>query len=405
MAKDKSKKEVLAEIKGKTMLIGLSDKTPYFVNTGHYGLNMVVSGRWAGGWPGGRVSEVFGDPSSGKSILMMRAMISMQRGEILIVDDGYVKDDSFILLDDTEKAYVSEFCTSLGFDVTDVVEMKKSKTVEGHFINAMETLAKIRGMNKSAPIGVFLDSIAQLSTAHEVKVGMGKRDMDKAGKIHQAMRLYSDDINEFGAFYLIANHVIANIGAMFGPQRIVKGGSGIAFQSSVRVDLKYKSKFIRNKQKTDESGDRGEAYGTKIVAIAEKNKITTPFKFTAMDIYYATGVDPYSGLFDYFSRQGNLIMVEDAKGGKNPKPAQFEYRSKDDMGNIADKVGVTFEKKDFEHFIIDNDILGLKKQKIAYMEPLAEAPEYEEVIEDEGGEPQANFTPAPPPVIEREAKI
>lgn len=374
----KSKSDVIAELQEdkdtKAMFTqGMSDKSQYYVHTGHYGLNRVVSGMYWGGWASGRVAELYGDPSTGKSILFMAGMRSMQKGLIYVVPDAKVRvADSYVLLDDTEKVYVESFCNKLDFNVLDVLELNSTQTVESHFQYAISMVKKINKVIKSPhtiPIGIFCDSVAQLSTVHERKVGLDKKDMTKAGALHAAWRVYSNDVNDYQVVYLLANHVIANVGVMYGPKTTVKGGSGTPFQASVRVELKYKSRMVRNVMETVTTGKRGDVYGNRIVASAAKNKVTIPHQFTAIDVYYDFGIDPYSGLQDHFVRQGQLTSIKKTK----TTPDLLKFKGYDQ----------TFEDKDFEAFIIDNDILQVKAHGMEYAEPIRQKlPEFGEEFEE-----------------------
>ncbi len=413
---ESAKDKVLALLKkDKNVILGLDSKCAYFINSGHYGLNRVISGRWNGGWAAGTVNEIFGDPSAGKSIIILSAMVSMQNKNIFIPEDHaktVTLDDTFTILDDTEKVYLIDFSKKLGLDIDDIIQLKRTKTVEKHFEQVEEKTDMIRKITKKAPLGVFLDSISQLSTVHEMKTDMKKKDMSKAGQVHKAMRKYSDFINKHNVMYLIASHVIANVGAMFGPKKVVKGGAGLAFQSSVRIDLHYKTRFVKNVIKTDESGERGEVYGVRIIADAKKNKVTAPFQFTVVDIYYDQGIDPYSGLFDYFFRKDKISILK--KGGKGKsgevdedgtvtkkavkgKPALYSFEGIDD----------NFERDLFPEFVIKHDLLEFGGES-KYLTPIDKSrydnSTEEKIADEETDSEDLSPIPAPPKPEERTSK-
>jgi RecA/RadA recombinase len=416
MAKNKSVKGELYESleKDKTVILGLDAKIPYFVNSGHYGLNRVLSGRWLGGWSAGTVGEMFGDPSTGKSLLTSRAMVSLQRKEIYI-NEGCEKEvdltDTFIILDDTEKAYQEKFCQMQGMDINDLIKLHKTLTVETHFTQMEDKVDKIRALTKQAPLGVFCDSISQLSTDNEMEKGMETTDMgNKAKKVHQAMRLYSDYIYSNMVMYLANSHVTDSLNP-YGQKRVIKGGKGMAFQSTVRLDLRYLSKFIRNIMDTAEVGERGETYGVKILAETVKNRVAPPFMFTVIDVYFDRGIDPYSGLFDYFTRTGQVVLkpVDKKKKEKEKEkePEETGKKKKKKKKIDPDTLYLFDGKHEFKHaelpqLIISQDLLGVKAAGFEYMTPIDAGEVFEEDLEEDDKDfPTAAPPPPLPPVPPR----
>ncbi len=395
----------------KTVILGLDAKIPYFVNTGHYALNWALCNNYAGGWPGGKVVELFGDPSTGKSLIMVKAMASMQDGDILVPDDMKKEvnvEDGITILDDTEKAYTEAFCSMLGLQVGDVVQLDESLTVEAHFTRMMDKVKTLRKITRKGPIAVIVDSLSQLSSKHERKAGLDKPDMDRAKKIHAAMRLYAEPLNRQKVLYLVSNHVTEKIGVIFGSNRTVKGGKAVAFEASIRVDLRYKMQFIRNKMET-EAGDRGEVYGVKIIANIQKNKVAMPFRWAVMDVFFDQGIDPYSGLYDHFLRQGRIKLLEKAKAKTKKQeavPALYQYTHQNS--------GYEFYDGTFDQCVIANDLLEIKEQGKQYL-PMIDRSRYINSVEASTGDstsPENTQTPenvsiAPPPPaapLQREAK-
>lgn len=357
---ESAKDAVYAELKkDKSVSIGLGGGAPYFVNTGHYGLNWVISGIYHGGWAGGTVNELYGDPSSGKSLIINQAMTSMQKKDIFVIDKDLVNlTDTFAILDDTEGAYQESFCKMQGLNVKDVITLDHTLTVENHFKQMEDKVKVIRKHSKHSPIGVYCDSISQLSTDHEMKEGMDKVDMQKAKKVHQAMRIYSDFIHSNMLTYLLSSHIIDNM-TMWGPKKRVKGGMALAFQSTVRVELFYKKLFIQNKMETRDLGERGDVHGVRVIAEAKKNRIAPPFRFTLIDIYYDRGLDPYSGMLDHLVRNGRVICKRKAASGDNPRPAVWRLDNKND-----------FLEEELESLLISEDALHVKAAGMEYMPPI-----------------------------------
>lgn len=411
MAKDSAKDKVFAELKDdKSVQLSVGDAVAWFLNSGHYVLNWVLSGRYDGGWPSGTVNELFGDPMTGKSLIIVKAMERLQKRDILVMDKTRVDPAStFNILDDTEAAYHRSFCEMNGLDPDDLIKLLglsgKTKTIERHFEQMQEKVNKIRGITKKSPIAVFCDSISQLSTDTEVEGGMEKEDMGrKAKKVHQAMRLYSSFVETYALLYLLSSHVTESMNP-YGAKRKVKGGAGLAFQSTVRCDLKWLKQFVRNEVETRDLGKRGEVFGARTLITAVKNRVVPPFRFAIMDVYYDRGLDPYSGLLDHLIRQGRVApkVAEKKKDKKEEKKQSYREKEKEEQKAKKSKVwlldGKTpFLEEELESLVISDDVLGIKKAGKEYLPPIRAIGEVsqEEALEDEAPE-VPDLPPIPPP--------
>ncbi len=261
-----------------------------WVDTGCYAINRIVSGDYFKGYPCGKIIEVYGDPSTGKSYLIQAAVATWQRK---FVEDG------FNLLDDVEDAYMPVLGEQLGIDNKRLI-IRQSQTVEGHFRlmfsgvpknKEEETEAKpalvpfILSKNPKAKIMIALDSVAMLSTDHQQKTDIGVRDMSKAQLIRAGITKHWGDISAHGILYIIANHTYEQIQTFhsYGPQpKKTPGGKSIPFASSVRLEL---AKF---KEVVD---GRGKKIGILAKVKAAKNKIAAPFGECQIRIIFDEGVN------------------------------------------------------------------------------------------------------------------
>ena len=267
-------------------ITGVETPIREYVSTGNIALDWAVSGSFLGkGLPVGRVVEFFGNPSTGKSLLIMHILANTQ------------KKGGIAVLDDTEQAYDRCFAERIGVDVSELY-MLDSVIVEEHFKKVDKVVKSIRSLDKKVLVTVALDSLALLSTRHEREVGFDKVDMFKAKLIRQGMRSLGAEFSKQNVLYVVANHVIANIGVLYGPKTTTPGGSGIPFQSSVRVELNLGSVIVREKDKK---------VGVHVKAEVVKNKIAPPFKKVELDVYFDKGVDKLSGLFDVLVSEGVFI--------------------------------------------------------------------------------------------------
>lgn len=284
---------------------GNESKVDLWIDSGNYALNYVISGNYQNGYPVGRVVELFGDPSTGKSLLIYHLIAKIQQmGGIAI-------------LDDTEDAYTGTFGKMLGIDNDNLI-MLNSLTVEEHFEKVFTGWKDSKGKDRpslvdmiwekdtNCPVLVALDSLALLSTRHEQEVKFERPDMAKAKMIRAALRIASATMKRGNIIHVISNHVTSKIGVLFGNPKTTPGGSGVPFSASVRLELSYMGKI-----KDENNPDR--IIGVKSVIKGSKNKVSAPFKHAEVEIIFDKGVTPYSGLLDVMMLNGT-VKEGDKKG-------------------------------------------------------------------------------------------
>jgi len=247
-----------------------------WLDTGNYALNWAISGRFDGGFPFGHSVEISGDPSTGKSYLIARALAMVQAmGGVALVDD-------------TEYAYNAEWMTVLGVDI-DKVAIAHSATVKGHldaanaFVEAFTNLSadgKIKG-----PGILACDSLAQLSTEHELETQLDRRDMTKAAELKAFFRIMGKRLSTLPVVHISTNHVIANIGNMF-QKRTTPGGGGPKYYATVRLDLRSVSRL---KAKVGYAG-------VICTVVVDKNRLSAPWKSVRMAIPFYAPISRASGL-------------------------------------------------------------------------------------------------------------
>lgn len=259
-----------------------------WLDTGNYALNWAISSRFNRGYPLGHTVEVFGDPSTGKSFILARAIARAQSA------------GGVALLDDTEGAYNADWMETCGINV-DHLAYRHSRTVKDHleattaFLKAYADLAakgKIKG-----PGVLCVDSLALLSTKHELEVRLDKPDMTKAKELRAFFRIVAGDINMLPVVHISSNHTIANIGNPF-QKRTTSGGGGPKFQASVRIDLRSVTK-IKNDV---------EFIGVLCRAVVDKNRIAPPWKEIRLAIPFQQPISRASGLIPVLLDLGILTL-------------------------------------------------------------------------------------------------
>lgn len=283
-----------------------------WLDTGCYALNWAISGRLQRGWPLGHTAVVAGEPSTGKSFIAARAIaLCQQKGGVA-------------LLDDAEGAYNAEHSAKIGVNV-DELAYERSHTVKDHLKVAQGFVAAVRKVEPTAAICV-LDSLAQLSTEHELEQGLDKRDMSKAPELKAFYRIIGADIFDLPVLHMATNHIIANIGNMYQP-RGMSGGGGPKYTASVMLDLRATSKI-----KQDD-----EIVGTLCRAVVSKNRISTPFKEVQFAIPFHQPIARASGLIPLLSRlgildeRGNFLFYGGAKVGRVYKSKE-KFIQQDELG-------------------------------------------------------------------------
>lgn len=224
-----------------------------------------------GGIPKGRIIEIFGPESSGKTTLCQHIIAEAQKlGEVAAFVDVEHAGDPYWLTTcgvDIDKLIVSQPDT--GEQALDIVEM---------YVRSNE-------------IGVIVvDSVAALVPKAEIEGEMGDSHMAlQARLMSQAMRKLSGAVKNSQVILIFTNQLRQKIGVTWGNPETTTGGDALKYYASVRLDLR----------KTEVIKDKDEAIGNKVKVTVKKNKVSPPFRITEFSIYYDRGIDQLSELIDY----------------------------------------------------------------------------------------------------------
>ena len=260
-----------------------------WLSTGNYALNWAVSGRLTRGYPLGHIVEIYGDEATGKSFLIARALAEC------------MKKGGEALLDDTEGAFNPEWAEkALDVDVSQLAYVR-SDTVENHH-RLLSGFLQVAAEGKG-PYAVALDSVALLTTEHEQSVGLDKPSMVRAKLLHALFRLVGRAMASTPMVYLVANHVYTGPSASPFQPRATAGGRALAYQASVRLDLRTPSKIKNISTK--------EIRGVKIRVVVSKNRIVAPFREVEIVIPFHRAISPFSGLIPLLLQ---LNLIEMGKG-------------------------------------------------------------------------------------------
>lgn len=265
------------------------EKVP-IISTGCLSLDMALG---VGGIPRGRVIEIYGGESSGKTTLALHIIAEAQK-------QGGV--GAFI---DVEHALDPEYAKRIGVKIEDLLISQPDSGEEA--LQIVETLVK------SGEVDVIvIDSVAALAPKMEIEAEMGETQIGlQARLMSMALRKLTASISKTKTALVFLNQTRMKIG-QYGKPETTPGGLALKFYASVRIELQRKAQIKR--------GD--EIVGSKILAKVTKNKVAPPFKSAEFDIYWGEGISKYADLmncglkFGIIKKTGNWYEYENKKLGQ-----------------------------------------------------------------------------------------
>ncbi len=301
MAKDDRKKAIdlamkdieKAHGKGAIMLLGADAGTRNMdkISSGSLALDQALG---IGGYPKGRIIEIYGPESSGKTTFALHAIAEAQRA------GGYA---AFI---DAEHALDPKYAKNLGVDIDNLI-ISQPDTGE----QALEiTEALIRS---NAIDIVVIDSVAALVPEAEIRGDMGSSHVGlQARLMSQAMRKLSGAISKSNAIAIFINQIREKVGVMFGNPETTSGGRALKFYSSIRIDIR-RGEQLKIGQ---------EAIGNRTRVKVVKNKVAPPFKTAEVDLVYGIGISRTGEIidlaveYDLIKKSGSWFSYNDEKIGQ-----------------------------------------------------------------------------------------
>tara|TARA_R110001592_G_scaffold279617_1_gene547037 strand:+ start:1099 stop:2250 length:1152 start_codon:yes stop_codon:yes gene_type:complete len=258
-----------------------------WISTGSKLLDYICSNRKNGGLPEGRIVEIFGPPSIGKShIATQIARTTQAMGGIVV----YI---------DTENATSVENLAMLGVDVSRRFVYVDTHCTEEVFKVAESTILKTKGMSKDVPITIVWDSVAASSPKAEL---LGDYDKESIGlqarAISKGMRKITGVIGQTNTLFIILNQIRTKIGVMYGDPDVTPGGKAIPFHASTRIKLGAGQQI--------KDGD--DVIGIHVSAKTIKNKVAPPFRKIDFEIHFGVGIKEHEQIFDLLRKNGPEII-------------------------------------------------------------------------------------------------
>ncbi len=301
--------------KGSVMMLGDKQQVNVdTISTGSLGLDVALG---VGGFPRGRVIEIYGPESSGKTTIAIHTIAEAQ------------KKGGICAIIDAEHAFDASYARKLGVDVDNLIISQPDYGEQ-----ALEIADRL--ISSGALDIVVIDSVAALVPKGELEGEMGDSKMGlQARLMSQALRKLTATINRTGCSCIFINQLREKIGVMFGNPETTTGGNALKFYASVRLDIRRISQI--------KDGDMASGNRTRVKVV--KNKVAPPFRMVEFDIMYGQGISKVGEIIDMgvdlniLNKSGSWFSYGDTKIGQGREAVkQFFNDNPELMAEVEAKI-------------------------------------------------------------------
>lgn len=268
--------EQIEKAHGKGSIMKLSDRVSEnveFIPTGCMSMDAAIG---IGGVPRGRIIEIFGPESSGKTTICLHIIAEAQ------------KQGGLAAFVDTEHALDINYARRLGLDIDNLLLSQPEYGEQA--LEIVETLVRSGGIDV-----IIIDSVAALTPRAEIEGEMGDSQMGSQARLmSQAMRKLNSAIGKSKTTVIFTNQLRSKIGVVYGNPETTTGGNALKFFASVRIDIRRKE-VIK---------DGNEIVGNRVKVKIVKNKVAPPFKEVEFDIMYNEGISKIGDMIDVATEHG-----------------------------------------------------------------------------------------------------
>lgn len=282
------------------------------VPTGSFSLDLALG---VGGLPRGRIVEIFGPESSGKTTLALNVAAQAQKlgGKVAYID--------------AEHALDPDYATKLGVKINDLLISQPDSGEEA--LNILETLVRSEMISV-----IVVDSVAALTPKAEIEGEMGQQFIGlQARMMSQALRKLTAIADKTKTLIIFINQIRMQVGVFFGNPETTPGGKALKFFASVRIDVRR----IAQVKKGDE------VVGSRVKAKVVKNKVAAPFRAAEFDIMYGTGISYEGDVLTaginrgIVSKSGNTYSFEGEKLGVGLEAAKLKLKEDNEIIELIKK--------------------------------------------------------------------
>lgn len=311
--------------KGAVMRMGdnaIEDDIPV-IPSGSLGLDLALG---VGGYPRGRIVEIYGPESSGKTTLALHAIAEAQ------------KQGGTAAFIDAEHAFDRYYAKNLGIDIEDLIISQPD--------NGEQALEIADNLIRSGAIDILvIDSVAALTPKAEIEGEMGDSKMGlQARLMSQALRKLTATVNKTKCTVIFINQLREKIGVMFGNPETTTGGNALKFYASIRLDIR---------RSTQIKDTNNEASGNRARVKVVKNKVAPPFRLAEFDIMFGEGISKVGEVLDIGSelgvvkKSGSWYSYDDSRLGQGRDAVKEILKDNPElMEEIEEKIKAEIAAKD-----------------------------------------------------------